>query len=83
MRADSLGFFWEDEDHKNARKKAKLAEHNWIEVVPGYWIEKIWLDDDDIDPFECCMRLDEAYNVVKNVKEKREPPYRSGCNQNG
>lgn len=75
MRNDSLGFFWQDEDHKNAKKREKLIAADWVELLSGYWVEQYVLDDDELDPFDCCMRIEDAYNVVKAYKEKREPPF--------
>lgn len=74
MRSDSLGLFWEEIDDKMARQIKVLGEKGWSEILPGYWCQDIYINDEDVDEFQCALKMDLAYAVAKNTTERCEPP---------
>lgn len=74
MRSDSIGLFWSEVDARSERKIVKLKNNGWLEHLPGYWIEKSVLDE-DVNPLDCMLALDEAYLQAKKINGKKaEPP---------
>ncbi len=74
MRKDALGFFWTDINDKTKKKIDLLKEHDWKEILPGYWVEARILKNEEIDHLAFAKKLDEAYLEVRSYSEKREPP---------
>ena len=74
MRKDSIGLFWEELDGKYERQLKVLGEKGWSEVLPGYWCQDFYIQDDDVDEFSCALKMDEAYSIAKATSEKCEPP---------
>ncbi len=74
MRADSVGLFWEEVDHKNLKRCEKLKAEGWVEVVPGYWCEQHIVDNPELDYLDHIYPLHRAYDEVRNKTEKCEPP---------
>lgn len=74
MRKDSLGFFWTDINDKTQKKIDLLKYHGYVEVMPGYWVEEIYVLDPQLDHIHLADKIDVIYQRLKNQKEKREPP---------
>jgi hypothetical protein len=74
MRADAKGLWWEDIDHKTVKKFEVLKRNEWVEVIPGYWIEESILNNPEIDYLEHIFPLHRAYDEVRNKSEKCVPP---------
>jgi hypothetical protein len=74
MRRDALGFFWTDINDKTKKKIDLLKKNDFIEILPGYWVESRIAKDPERDALQYARKLDAAYVEVKGYTEKREPP---------
>lgn len=75
MRSDSFGMFWVNENDKLTRKHEVLEDQGWIQIFPGFWAEKRYIDKGS-DPYDVMMGLEQAYLQAKAAKSgpKAEPP---------